>query len=169
MSSKSSRGAAKKARVVQMREIPPPLPLQMLRAREAVMRRFRPFLRDLGLNDQQGRIIRVLAEADQLEMRELSALTCIHAASLSRIIPRLVDEGIVQRWKDKDDARRVVVAIAPGGRAIFKVLARNSERVYAELASEIGSVRMRDLYRCLDALIELDPGLDEAQEDLNEA
>src|ERR1700733_509023 len=99
MSSKASRGAAKKARVAPLREIPPPLPLQMLRAREAVMRRFRPFLRDLGLNDQQGRIIRVLAEADQLEMRELSALTCIHAASLSRIIPRLVDEGIVQRWK----------------------------------------------------------------------
>ncbi len=133
------------------------------------MRRFRPFLRDLGLNDQQGRIIRVLAEADQLEMRELSARTCIHPASLSRIIPRLVERRIVQRWKDEDDARRVVVAITAGGRSLFKVLARNSERIYAELASEIGSVRMRDLYRCLNVLIELDPDLDGSLEEMDEA
>ena len=141
----------------------------MLRAREAVMRRFRPFLRELGLNDQQGRIVRVLAEADQLEMGELAARTCMHPASLSRIIPRLVEQGIVQRWKDEDDGRRVMVAIAAGGRALFKVLARNSERIYAELAAEIGSVRMRDLYRCLDALIELEPDIDMADDDMDEA
>ncbi len=133
------------------------------------MRRFRPFLRDLGLNDQEGRIIRVLAEVDQLEMHELAALTCIHAASLSRMIPRLTERKLVTRWKDGQDARRVIVAIAPGGRAIFKILARNSERVYAELAAEIGSVRMRDLYRCLDALIETGETLGLDDDDRNEA
>jgi homoprotocatechuate degradation regulator HpaR len=164
---KAPAGAGKKSRVAQIRKIPPPLPLQMLRAREAVMQRFRPFLREHGLNDQQGRIIRVLAEAGELEMRELAAHTCMHAASLSRIIPRLEERGIIQRWKHEDDARRVIVAIAPEGRAFFKILSRHSERIYAELAAEIGTVRMRELYRCLDALIET--GADNSTEDLDEA
>jgi homoprotocatechuate degradation regulator HpaR len=128
--------------------------MQLLRARDAVMVRFRPHLKALGLTDQQGRILRVLAEAERLEMGELAERTCIHPASLSRIIPRLHKRGIVRRWKDRDDARRVAVSITTRGRASFAIILAESERIYADLAAEIGAGRMRALYRCLDILIE---------------
>ena len=127
--------------------------MQLLRARDAVMHRFRPHLRNQGLTDQQGRILRVLAETEHLEMSELAMRTSIHPASLSRIIPRLRARGIVRRWKVDADARRVLVAITKRGRAAVAPVIRASERIYAELAAELGPSRLKDLYRSLDMLI----------------
>jgi homoprotocatechuate degradation regulator HpaR len=127
--------------------------MQLLRAREAVMQRFRSHLRKQGLTDQQGRILRVLAEADELEMSELAVRTSIHPASLSRIVPRLHAKGIVRRWKIDADARRVLVAITRRGRATVAPVIRASERIYAELAAELGRGRLNELRRSLDMLI----------------
>ena len=134
----------------------PALPMQLLRARGAVMQRFQPFLRKQGLTDQQGRILRVLAEAGELEMSELAARTCIHPASLSRIVPRLHGKGIVRRAKIDADARRVLVSITARGRAVVEPVIRQSERIYAELAARMGPGRWRGLHRCLDLLIAMD-------------
>ena len=53
-----------------MRDIELSLPLQLLKAREAAMARFRPMLRSHGLTEQQWRVIRVLAAADGLDGRD---------------------------------------------------------------------------------------------------
>jgi homoprotocatechuate degradation regulator HpaR len=131
------------------------LPMQLLRAREAVMRRFRPHIHELGFTDQQGRIIRALAEVDWIDMLELSRRCCIHPASLSRIIPRLDEKGIVRRRPSADDARRVTVSLTRKGRASFDLLSFESEVIYADLAAELGLPRLQELHRCLDALIEV--------------
>ncbi len=44
-----------------MRAFSSSLPMALLRAREAVMRRFRPGLRDHGVTEQQWRVLRALA------------------------------------------------------------------------------------------------------------
>lgn len=132
--------------------------MQLLRARDAVMQRFRPHLRAQGLTDQQGRILRVLAETDQIEMSELAVRTSIHPASLSRIIPRLHAKGIVRRWKVDADARRVLVSITKRGRAAVGPVMRASERIYAELATELGPARLKELHRSLDMLIDASIG-----------
>jgi homoprotocatechuate degradation regulator HpaR len=129
------------------------LPMQLLRARDAVMQRFRPHLREQGLTDQQGRILRTFAETGPVEMSELAARTSIHPASLSRIVPGLARKGIVERRKTSADARRVAVTITRHGRAAIAPVIRQSERIYAELAAEMGPRRWRDLQRCLEILI----------------
>ena len=45
-----------------MRAFSRSLPMQLLRAREAVMQRFRPMLHQHGVTEQQWRVIRVLVE-----------------------------------------------------------------------------------------------------------
>lgn len=117
------------------------------------MQLFRPHLRALGLTDQQGRILRVLAEAQSIEMRELSARTCILPASLSRMIPRMHKKGIVRRWKDRVDGRRVMVSITRRGLGLLRAISRQSIEIYASVAREIGASEMRNLHRCLDILI----------------
>lgn len=117
------------------------------------MQRFRPYLRTVGLTDQQGRILRTLAEASEIEMGALAERTCIHPASLSRIIPRLQRKGTLRRWKDPADARRVWVSITKEGRALIASVIRQSTRIYAELAREMGAARMRELHRGLAMLI----------------
>jgi homoprotocatechuate degradation regulator HpaR len=127
--------------------------MQLLRARDAVMQRFRPHLRRQGLTDQQGRVLRVLAEADRLEMSELAARTSIHPASLSRIIPGLMRKGLVRRSKGEADARRVLVSITARGESTIQPVIRQSGRIYEALAAELGRARWRALKRSLDMLI----------------
>src|ERR1700751_1542936 len=59
-------------RRVPMRDFSRSLPMLLLRAREAVMRQFRPSLRSHGLTEQQWRILRALAAIDAIEVTELA-------------------------------------------------------------------------------------------------
>lgn len=129
--------------------------MQLLRAREAVMQRLRPHLHQLGFTDQQGRIMRSLAEVEWIDMVELSRRCCIHPASLSRIIPRLEDKGIVKRRPSSEDARRMTVSLTRKGRSTFDLLSFESEVIYADLATELGAARLQELHRSLDALIDI--------------
>ena len=144
------------------------LPMQLLRAREAVMRRFRPRLRALGLTDQQGRIMRALAETEWVDMMELAGRSCIHPASLSRIVPRLVERGLLKRRPDAKDARRMTVALTAKGRTTLWSVWLESERIYRELADELGVSNLKELHRCLDVLIESLGGVDATIPDINE-
>jgi homoprotocatechuate degradation regulator HpaR len=129
------------------------LPMQLMRARELVMRHFRPHLHDHDLTDQQWRIVRALMEADAIEIGDLSERCCIHPASLSRILPKLESSGLVTRRSNADDKRRVMVAIAPQGRRLFASMAPDSEASYAAIARKLGAKRLQDTYRVLDELI----------------
>jgi len=119
------------------------------------MRRLRPHLHERGFTDQQGRIMRTLAEVETLDMLELSRRSCIHPASLSRIIPRLDERGIVRRRSSPEDARRVTVSLTRKGRASFELISFESEAIYTNLAAELGAARLQELHRCLDALIDV--------------
>lgn len=134
------------------------LPMQLMRAREAVMQRFRPHLRAHGITDQQWRVIRALVEAESLEILELSRKCSIHSASLSRILPRLDAAGIITRRVNQADQRRVIVTIAPKGRELFAEMASESEEIYARIARDLGMQRLGDLYRTLDEFISIMSG-----------
>ncbi len=137
-----------------MRPFSRSLPMQLMRAREALMQRFRPHLRSHGITDQQWRIIRVLVEIEELEILDLSARCCLHPASLSRILPNLDAAGLIARRAHAQDLRRVIVSITPQGRRLFDTIAPVSEKIYAEIARDIGPERMAQLYRALDEAIE---------------
>ncbi|MCZ7658733.1 MAG: homoprotocatechuate degradation operon regulator HpaR [Xanthobacteraceae bacterium] len=130
------------------------LPMQLMRAREAVMQRFRPHLRDHGVTEQQWRIIRALVEVERLEIGELGARCCMLPASLSRILPRLEADGLIARRTHGEDHRRIVVSLAAKGRRLFETLAPRSEEIYAEIERAIGPERLAEVYRALDQVIE---------------
>jgi homoprotocatechuate degradation regulator HpaR len=156
----NSRSAPRKTAPFPTQMMSAALPMQLLRAREAVMQRFRPTLRALGLTDQQGRIMRALAEVEWIDMMELARRCCIHPASLSRIVPRLVERGLLRRRPDARDARRTTVALTGKGRATFWNVWTESERIYGALADELGASTLQELLRGLDAMIEILGGAD---------
>jgi homoprotocatechuate degradation regulator HpaR len=136
-----------------MRPFERSLPMQLMLAREAVMLRFRPHLNESGLTDQQWRIIRALNEVDELEIVELGKSCCLHAASLSRILPKLEADGLVSRRSSKSDQRRVIVSLTSKGRRLFATVAPRSEEIYAALAREIGPAKLEQIYHLLDEVI----------------
>ena len=128
------------------------LPMALLRAREAVMARFRPILDAHDINEQQWRVIRVLAEHDSLDATELAARANILAPSLTRMIRALAARGLIRRGKDKGDGRRVILSITDDGRRLIAAVTPHSVEAYARIDAEFGPERVAALIALLDAL-----------------
>lgn len=129
------------------------LPMQLMWAREEIMQRFRPHLHENGLTDQQWRIIRALMEVESREILDLSEICGIHPASLSRILPKLDEAGIITRRPNEADHRRVIVSIASKGRALFARLSPEVNDIYDGIASDIGEELMDELQAMLDRVV----------------
>lgn len=136
------------------------LPMALLRAREAVMSRFRPLLAEHDINEQQWRVVRVLAEVDQLDATEVAARANILAPSLTRMIRAMTDRGLIARAKDATDGRRVLLSIAPKGRELLVKASPDSAAIYRQLEADYGAERLGQLIEMLIDLTEL--GVDAA-------
>lgn len=135
----------------QLRDFHHSLPMELLKAREAAMARFRPMLRQHGLTEQQWRVIRALAEYRRLDAGELAQRSFLLAPSLTRILQFLENRGLVKRSADSGDQRRAFLALTPAGYGLFALIAPDSEAVYAQIENAFGSERMLQLYRLLAA------------------
>jgi homoprotocatechuate degradation regulator HpaR len=133
------------------------LPIALLRARDAVMARFRPMLAEHGLTDQQWRVLRILGERGPLDSTELSELACILTPSMTRILRALEEQGMVTRSRHGTDRRRAVLALTVAGEAVLRVVTPHSSRIYAELEREFGSARLAKLLDLLEALARTRP------------
>lgn len=141
------RGGEK--RDTAMRDIQLSLPMQLLRAREAAMARFRPMLRRHGLTEQQWRVIRVLAAGGHLDATELARRSFLLAPSLTRILQFLEANNLIRRDADNRDQRRSVLALTPAGWRLFEEVAPDSERLYAKIENEFGLDKLTALYDLL--------------------
>jgi homoprotocatechuate degradation regulator HpaR len=139
-------------RRVPMREFSRSLPMSLLRAREAVMRQFRPSLREHGLTEQQWRILRALAAIDTIEVTELARTAFLLGPSLSRILRDLEARRLIERKAAKTDLRRGVVSISEKGLKLMERVAPTSEEIYAAITRRFGARRLAELQDMLGEL-----------------
>jgi|SRR5215207_2419778 homoprotocatechuate degradation regulator HpaR len=144
-------------RALPMRAFSKSLPMELLRAREAVMRRFRPELRNQGVTEQQWRILRALAHTGPMEVSELAAVTCLLPPSLSRILPDMTRRQLISRKRARDDLRRNVITLERKGLRLIATHAPYSEKIYRDIARRFGSQRLEELF---DLLRELEQALE---------
>src|SRR6201998_2723102 len=135
-----------------MREFSRSLPMSLLRAREAVMRHFRPSLRDHGLTEQQWRILRALASIDAVEVTELARVAFLLGPSLSRILRDLEARELIERKVAKADLRRGLVSISARGLRLMETVAPSSEAIYAAITRRYGARKLAELQDMLHAL-----------------
>lgn len=135
-----------------MREFSRSLPMSLLRAREAVMRQFRPSLRNHGLTEQQWRILRALTAVDEIEVTELARVAFLLGPSLSRILRDLEGRALIERKAAENDARRAVVSISAKGLKLIEAVAPTSEVIYAAITRRYGARKLAELQEMLGAL-----------------
>ena len=140
-----SGGAHPVERRIPMRDFSKSLPMSLLRAREAVMKQFRPSLRRHGLTEQQWRILRALAAVDAIEVTELARVAFLLGPSLSRILRDLEARQLIERRTAKADLRRGVVSIS-------QLVAPTSESIYARITQRYGAQKLAELQNMLAAL-----------------
>ena len=133
-----------------LRDFEHSLPMELLKAREAAMSRFRPMLRSHGLTEQQWRVIRALADYRNIDASELAQRSFLLAPSLTRILQHLESEGLIRRTPDTSDQRRSVLTLTAGGRKLFAAVAPDSAALYEDIEAEFGERRMRLLYELLE-------------------
>lgn len=137
-----------------MRQFDRSLPMALLRAREAVMKKFSPALKAYNLSPQQWRVIRVLVEEPELDATDLAQRCALLLPSLSRILQNLEKRGLITRRASSDDQRRSLISITPGGRALFTTLSPINEARYAFITDRFGYGKLELLYELLDELVE---------------
>jgi homoprotocatechuate degradation regulator HpaR len=171
-SSESKPASKTGARRVPMREFSRSLPMSLLRAREAVMRHFRPSLRDHGLTEQQWRILRALTSIDAIEVTELARVAFLLGPSLSRILRDLEARHLIERKVVKADQRRVVVSISARGLRLIEAVAPSSEAIYAAMTARYGArelARLQEMLRALESCLSELRARDDADTEANES
>ncbi len=132
-----------------LRDFQHSLPMELLKAREAAMSRFRPMLRRHGLTEQQWRVIRALAAYQQIDASELAQRSFLLAPSLTRILQFLEREKLVKRSSDANDQRRSVFVLTGKGRRLYEEVGPDSEILYSEIEEQFGADKLENLYQLL--------------------
>lgn len=131
------------------------LPIALLRARESVMGPVRALLLNVGITEQQWRVLRVLQEAGPLEPTRIADQACLLLPSLTRILQKLEEKKLIERRQDQDDRRKQIVEISKDG----ALLIRNNLAANLALLDEVRDRMGADRYEALlDLLNELHQG-----------
>ncbi len=118
------------------------------------MQRFRPMLNDHDVTEQQWRILRALLQEDGLEPRQLCERCLISSPSITGVLARMAEAGLIDRERMGHDQRRVKVTLTQQARAIGKRMAPVIERQYADLEALVGVQALQQVYDVLDTLLQ---------------
>ncbi len=129
------------------------LPIALLRARERVMGPIRQMLADVGVTEQQWRVLRVLRENGTLDPTEIAERCCLLMPSLTRILQTLEGKGLLSRERHPTDRRKQQVTITEGGQQLIEDNLAESKRLNDWLRTQFGAEKLDAL---LDLLNELD-------------
>lgn len=138
---------------LKLREFGKSLPMSLLRAREAVMKKIIPTLKKHDLSPQQWRVIRFLEQEDGLEMTELAERCFLMVPSMSRISKNLEARGLIKRCVVATDQRRSELFLTDSGRSLYKVIAPKSAERYEHITQQFGQEKIDLLYELLDELV----------------
>jgi DNA-binding MarR family transcriptional regulator len=75
---------------------------------------------DLGISGAQLFVLRELGKTPALSLGDLAARTRTDQSSVSVVVTRLVDAGLVTRDRDERDARRLVLHLTRSGRSLLQ-------------------------------------------------
>lgn len=129
------------------------LPIALLRAREHVMGPIRAMLADVGITEQQWRVLRVLHESGPQEPTRIAQQACLLLPSLTRILQKLDQKNLVIREQDQFDRRKQIIQITPAGSTLIETNLATSVALVEKVRARMGSDRYEAL---LDLLNELD-------------
>ena len=99
-----------------------------------IQRLYRPLLAPLGLTYSRYLVMLALWQREPASVGELCVCLHLDVGTLSPLLKRMEQAGLVTRVRDRDDDRKVMVALTPHGRA----LRQEALAVPKTLAKQIG-------------------------------
>lgn len=112
----------------------------------------RAILADVGITEQQWRVLRVLEEEGPQDPTRIAEQACLLLPSLTRILQKLEEKELITRQPDPQDRRKQIVSITASGTRIIRENLGASLAVFDAIRANMGPDRFETL---LDLLNEL--------------
>jgi DNA-binding MarR family transcriptional regulator len=108
--------------------------------------------KNLGLSGAQLFVLQKLAESSSQSLNELAARTHTHQSSVSTIVARLADEGLITRARSADDGRTLELNLSPRGRRLVERAPHAAQQRLVQGIQKLSAARRRALALALRAL-----------------
>lgn len=82
------------------------------------------FEKSVGLSAAQIFVLKKVSEEPGLSINDLAARTTTHQSSVSVVVKKLEERGLVVRSNSAEDSRRVVVTLTPDGVKMLSIIPR---------------------------------------------
>lgn len=129
-------------------------PLHMLhRAVQAVTEIYQAEMAGHDLTARQYAVLVALAHSDGLSQSELVDATGIDRSTMADIVRRMLKKGIIQRKRDKEDARAYEVRITEEGARLFKTVSPIVQRIEDRLLSALKGKRVDEFVQSLGMIV----------------
>lgn len=130
------------------------LSLLLLKARENSIACIKPALAEFELTEQQWRVIRVLSELGESNAHDLAEKSCILSPSLSRILARLTEDGVIIRKVNSEDKRAQNIRLSAKGKRLHDKILPKVEKEYSNLQKNAGKEKIGKLSKMLETYTE---------------
>lgn len=108
--------------------------------------------RQFGISRAQWAVLVRLERTEGLKQSELAELLDLQPISLTRLLDRLADNGLIERRPDPNDRRANRLYLTPAARPLLKQLAELGEDMMATVLDKIDEPARAHLLRDLDTI-----------------
>jgi DNA-binding MarR family transcriptional regulator len=116
---------------------------------------------ELGLSSAQLFVLHEVTATPEISLKELAERTRTDQSSVSVVVTRLCDAGLLERERASDDARRLVITPTRAGRAAAKKVPRVAQQ---ELIEILDAMPPKERKRFADTLAAIVNRLDKGEE-----
>lgn len=123
------------------------------RAVQVVTEIYQVEMANYDLTARQYAVLFALAQSDGLSQSKLVDATGIDRSTMADIVRRMLKKGIIQRRRDKDDARAYEVKITDEGTRLFKTVTPIVHRIEDKLLASLNGKRVDDFLSSLAMVV----------------
>lgn len=101
------------------------------------------------LTPSQARVIFTLGDTDGMTCKDIGDLTLITKGTLTGVVDRLEEKGLVERWSVEGDGRKTIVALTRRGQRVYQ---REFPRHIGFLKEKFDGLSSRDRKQAVELL-----------------
>ncbi|QGM26543.1 MULTISPECIES: MarR family winged helix-turn-helix transcriptional regulator [Acinetobacter] len=120
-------------------------------ASNLIVKAYRPFLTPLGLTYPQYLVMLVLWEKECVSVGDLGQILHLDSGTLTPLLKRMETSGLINRSRDPNDERRVLISLKDKGRD----LSAEADKIPKELTKNIEFDNLNQLRDELKVLVNL--------------
>jgi len=113
---------------------------------------FQSLMQNSGFTFPQLSVISILAKNGKQKVSDISEKMGLSDSTVSGILDRLEQKGILERKRNKDDRRVVKIYLSKGSQEIYQEFHRKRGKYFAHLLKKLSEQEINDIIKGLEIL-----------------